>query len=162
MAIKLRSSSEKQILKDEGRNCGRNLKGRIMGLFLALFLAAAVAGGVMAFYPWLSKEMQAGKTIVPAEEWESGPEEYAGSAESLYGEETYVYPGYDYYVESRDSSSYEGYVIYMEDEVWVLPGYIRVEDALEAITLGAAVLVVLLAFFLAAVRYFQMTDILIF
>ena len=59
MAIKLRSSSEKQILKDEGRNCGRNLKGRIMGLFLALFLAAAVAGGVMAFYPWLSKEMQA-------------------------------------------------------------------------------------------------------
>ena len=45
MAIKLRSSSEKQILKDEGRNCGRNLKGRIMGLFLALFLAAAVAGG---------------------------------------------------------------------------------------------------------------------
>lgn len=162
MAIKLRSSSEKQILKDEGRNCGRNLKGRIMGLFLALFLAAAVAGGVMAFYPWLSKEMQAGKTIVPAEEWESGPEEYAGSAESLYGEETYVYPGYDYYVESRDSSSYEGYVIYMEDEVWVLPGYIRVEDALEAITLGAAVLVVFLAFFLAAVRYFQMTDILIF
>lgn len=163
MAIKLRSSSERKILKGEGRNSGRSLKGRVMGLLLALCMLAGIAGGVMAFYPWLSKEMQTGKTIVPAEEWERAlEEEYRSSEESLYGEETDIYPDYDYYVGSWDSSSYEGYTIFMEDEVWILPGYDRVEGALEAITLGAAVLVVLLACFLAAIRYFQMTELLIF
>lgn len=163
MAIKLRSSSERKILKGEGRNSGRSLKGRVMGLLLALCMLAGIAGGVMAFYPWLSKEMQTGKTIVPAEEWERAlEEEYRSSEESLYGEETDIYPDYDYYAGSWDSSSYEGYTIFMEDEVWILPGYDRVEGALEAITLGAAVLVVLLACFLAAIRYFQMTELLIF
>ena len=162
MAIKLRSSSERKILKGEGRNSGRSLKGRVMGLLLALCMLAGIAGGVMAFYPWLSKEMQTGKTIVPAEEWERAQEEYRSSEESLYGEETDIYPDYDYYAGSWDSSSYEGYAIFMEDEVWILPGYDRVEGALEAITLGAAVLVVLLACFLAAIRYFQMTELLIF
>ena len=101
MAIKLRSSSERKILKGEGRNSGRSLKGRVMGLLLALCMLAGIAGGVMAFYPWLSKEMQTGKTIVPAEEWERAlEEEYRSSEESLYGEETDIYPDYDYYAEA--------------------------------------------------------------
>ena len=119
----------------------------------------------MAFYPWLASEMNQGKQIFTAEEWEQS----TGAADDMeeYDYETGSYDSamsrdYDYYVDNGGYASYGAHVSYRGDEVWVLPGYGRVQAALGLITLCASVLVAVSAAVLAAVRPLRMTEFALF
>lgn len=154
MAIKLRNSSRE-----------KKEMGSWTGILLAVLLTAFIAAGVMAFYPWLSSEMNQGKQIFTAEEWEqltgsSGiGEEYDYETESY---DSVVSSDYDYYENNGGYVSYGGHVSHRKDEVWVLPGYGRVQAALGLITLCAAALVTVSAAVFAAVKPLRMTDSVLF
>lgn len=156
MAIKLRNSSrEKKEL------------GSWTGILVAVLLTALIAAGVMAFYPWLSSEMNQGKQIFTAEEWESSQPDVSYEERESYGDEAEMYDSgmvrdYDYYVENGGYAVYGAHVSYRGDEVWVLPGYGRVQAALGLITLCASGLVMAAAAVLAAVRSFKMTECVLF
>lgn len=154
MAIKLRNSSRE-----------KKEMGSWTGILLAVLLTACIAAGVMAFYPWLASEMNQGKQIFTAEEWEQS----TGAADDMeeYDYETGSYDSamsrdYDYYVDNGGYASYGAHVSYRGDEVWVLPGYGRVQAALGLITLCASVLVAVSAAVLAAVRPLRMTEFALF
>lgn len=49
--------------------------GSLLGLVLAFVICAGLAVGVMAFYPWLAREVQLGKQVYSQEEWEKRTEE---------------------------------------------------------------------------------------
>ncbi|MBS6517150.1 MAG: HAMP domain-containing histidine kinase [Clostridium sp.] len=139
--------------------------GSWTGILLAVLLTACIAAGVMAFYPWLASEMNQGKQIFTAEEWEQS----TGAADDMeeYDYETGSYDSamsrdYDYYVDNGGYASYGAHVSYRGDEVWVLPGYGRVQAALGLITLCASVLVAVSAAVLAAVRPLRMTEFALF
>ncbi len=154
MAIKLRNSSRE-----------KKEMGSWTGILLAVLLTACIAAGVMAFYPWLASEMNQGKQIFTAEEWEQS----TGAADDMeeYDYETGSYDSamsrdYDYYVDNGGYASYGAHVSYRGDEVWVFPGYGRVQAALGLITLCASVLVAVSAAVLAAVRPLRMTEFALF
>ena len=154
MAIKLRNSSRE-----------KKEMGSWTGILLAVLLTACIAAGVMAFYPWLASEMNQEKQIFTAEEWEQS----TGAADDMeeYDYETGSYDSamsrdYDYYVDNGGYASYGAHVSYRGDEVWVLPGYGRVQAALGLITLCASVLVAVSAAVLAAVRPLRMTEFALF
>jgi signal transduction histidine kinase len=154
LAIKLRNSSRE-----------KKEMGSWTGILLAVLLTACIAAGVMAFYPWLASEMNQGKQIFTAEEWEQS----TGAADDMeeYDYETGSYDSamsrdYDYYVDNGGYASYGAHVSYRGDEVWVLPGYGRVQAALGLITLCASVLVAVSAAVLAAVRPLRMTEFALF
>ena len=152
MAIKLKNSSrEKKEL------------GSWTGIFVAVLLTALIAAGVMAFYPWLSSEMTEGKQVFTLKEWESSQQDFSYEETGSYGDEAEMYDSgmvrdYDYYVENGGYAVYGAHVSYRGDEVWVLPGYGRVQTALGLITLCASGLVIALAAVLAAVKPFRMTE----
>lgn len=156
MAIKLKNSSkEKKEL------------GSWTGILAAVLLTALIAAGVMAFYPWLSSEMTEGKQVFTLKEWESSQQDFSYEETGSYGDEAEMYDSdmvrdYDYYVENGGYAVYGAHVSYRGDEVWVLPGYGRVQTALGLITLCASGLVIALAAVLAAVRPFRMTESVLF
>ena len=156
MAIKLRNNSrEKKEL------------GSWTGILAAVLLTALIAAGMMAFYPWLSSEMTEGKQVFTLKEWESSQQDFSYEETGSYGDEAEMYDSgmvrdYDYYVENGGYAVYGAHVSYRGDEVWVLPGYGRVQTALGLITLCASGLVIALAAVLAAVKPFRMTEAVLF
>lgn len=154
MAIKLRNSSRE-----------KKEMGFWTGILLAVLLTAFIAAGVMAFYPWLSSEMNQGKQIFTTGEWEqltgsSGiGEEYDYETESY---DSVVSGDYDYYENNGGYASYGAHVSHRKGEVWVLPGYGRVQAVLGLITLCAAALVTVSAAALAAVKPLKMTESVLF
>lgn len=52
------------------------VRGSLLGLLLAFVICAGLAAGVMAFYPWLTREVQLGKQVYSLEEWEKKTEEF--------------------------------------------------------------------------------------
>ena len=154
MAIKLRNSSRE-----------KKEMGSWTGILLAFLITAFIAAGVMAFYPWLSSEMAEGKQVFTAKEWEQLTGSSGSEAEYDYETESYdsvVISDYDYYENNGGYVSYGAHVSHRGDEVWVLPGYGRVQAALGLITLCAAALVTVSAAVFAAVKPLKMTESVLF